>query len=156
MELGLADGRVIVSVSICSVHGQCQGVFLVDFLKYMSLCSVKAAAVRVTCRRVRFGKCLSLHTTKGNHQEIDDSTACPASSPSQHRVTAVCHPWVHVCEVHRPHSLSEVFQRVSFHISLIVSLSASFCWSMYISVCTCVSLLSCVELRRVVVWALPR
>ena len=59
-------------------------------------------------------------------------------------------------KLHRPHSLSEMSQLVSFHISLIVSLSESFCWSVYISVCTCVSLLPCVESRRVVVWALPR
>ena len=59
-------------------------------------------------------------------------------------------------KLHRPRSLSEVSQRVSFHISLIVSLSESFCWSVTISVCTCVSLLPCVESRRVVVWAVPR
>ena len=58
--------------------------------------------------------------------------------------------------LHRPHGTSEMSQRVSFHISVIVSLSESFCWSVYISVCTCVSLLSSVESRRVVVWALPR
>ena len=45
---------------------------------------------------------------------------------------------------------------VSFQISLVVSLSESFCWSVYISVCTCVSLLLCVKSRRDVVWALPR
>ena len=55
-------------------------------------------------------------------------------------------------KLHRPHSLSEMSQRVSFQISLIESLSESFCWSVYISVCTCVSLLPCVESRRVVVW----
>ena len=45
---------------------------------------------------------------------------------------------VYVIKCNRPHSLSEMSQRVSFHISLIVFLSESFCWSVYLSVCTCV------------------